>query len=231
MFPLNDTEPNRYSKFPYMTVTIIVLNVVITGWEMYIYNKDPSQLRAIFNTFGTKPSLILAQQGAGWLSAITAIFLHGDPLHLIGNMFPLWVFGRRVEDACGSWRFLAFYLTCGVCADIVSVFIHYESSIPSIGASGAIFGLMGAYMLLFPGGRIRTVITLPYVLAFPKIRAIWIVLYFLALQIIPAYLVLVHDYEFYVGYWAHLGGFFTAAFILFFLRPQAFERYINGAPM
>jgi membrane associated rhomboid family serine protease len=230
MIPLNDTEPNRYTEFPVMTVLIIVINVIITSWETYLMYTEPVRLNVIFHTFGTVPAMILSQQGVGWLSAITTTFLHGSISHLISNMFPLWVFGRRVEDACGPWRYLVFYLSCGVWANIVFTFVHHELEIPGIGASGAVFGLMGAYLLLYPRGRIRVVIPLPYYLmVFPKIRAYWIVLYFLAWQILPAYLSLMYQIDFRIAYWAHLGGFFAAILIFLFLRPEAFERYINGA--
>ena len=87
---------------------------------------------------------------------MTSIFLHGDPFHLIGNMLFLWVFGRRVEDACGPTRFLLFYLLAGTSADLITALVLPSEDIPGIGASGAIFGVMGAYLLLFPDGRIRT---------------------------------------------------------------------------
>ncbi|MCK7506383.1 MAG: rhomboid family intramembrane serine protease [Desulfobacterales bacterium] len=96
-----------------------------------------------------------------------------------------------------------------------------------IGASGAIFGLMGAYLLLYPGGRIRTLVFISFVPLWPRIRAIWVVLYFFGIQIIPAIEILMGRADYRVNYWAHLGGFFSAVFILLFVRPEAYSRYMS----
>jgi len=228
MLPLNDTEPNRYSFFPIMTVLLIVVNVVMFGVEILVAQGDGWDF---FMKYALTPTLILNVQGAGALSDITAMFLHADPIHLLGNMLPLWVFGRRVEDACGPWRFVAFYLLAGTSANIFFTVVLSHSSIPGIGASGAIFGLMGAYLVLYPGGRIRTLVFLPFVPVWPRIRAIWIVLYFLGIQIIPAIRILSGKGEYTTNHWAHLGGFFTAVFILLFLRPEAYARYFSDTPV
>ena len=221
MIPLNDTEPNRYSRIPTITIVIICVNVLVFLAQILIVD----DYDVFFRLYGSIPNLILTQQGSGALSSVTSMFLHGGLMHLIGNMSALWVFGRRVEDACGSGRFLLFYLTCGLSSDILSTIINARSLGPSIGACGAVFGLMGAYLLLFPNGRIRALVPLSFVPIFPKIRAYWIVFYYLALQIIPAINVAINQTDYQVGYWAHLGGFFGAIFIFLFLRPQAFARY------
>lgn len=224
MFPLNDTEPNRYSFFPIMTVTILVVNCLIYYIEIFIVG---SNYWPFFMKYAVTPHLILSAQGAGALSNVTAMFLHGGLFHLLGNMLALWVFGRRVEDACGPWRFLAFYLLAGTWAHILFTLVQNDSRIPGIGASGAIFGVMGAYLLLYPGGRIRTLVVVSFVPLWPRIRAIWVVLYFVGIQIIPAIQVLLRKADYSVNHWAHLGGFFSAVFILLFLRPEAFARYLS----
>jgi membrane associated rhomboid family serine protease len=224
MLPLNDTEPNRYSFFPIMTVTLIALNCYMYYVEVFIVGED---YWPFFMKYAVTPRLILTAQGAGALSSVTALFLHGSLFHLLGNMLALWVFGRRVEDACGPWRFLAFYLLAGTWAHILYVVVQSDSRIPGIGASGAIFGLMGAYLLLYPGGRIRTLIVVSFVPLVPRLRAIWVVLYFVGIQIIPAVQVLLRKADYSINHWAHLGGFFSAVFILFFIRPEAFARYLS----
>jgi membrane associated rhomboid family serine protease len=224
MFPLNDTEQNRYSFFPIMTVILIVINCFVYYLEIFVVGEN---YWPFFMRYAATPRLILSGQGAGALSNITAMFLHGSFFHLIGNMLALWVFGRRVEDACGSWRFLAFYLLAGTWAHILFILVQQDSRIPSIGASGAIFGLMGAYLLLYPGARIRTLVFISIVPLVPRVRAIWIVLYFVGIQIIPAIQVLLRKADYSVNHWAHLGGFFSAVFILLFLRPEAFARYLS----
>ena len=122
-------------------------------------------------------------------------------------------------------------MLAGTGAHILTALVMYNSPTPSVGASGAIFGVMGAYLLLYPAGRIRTLVILSFVPAWPRIRAGWVVLYFLSLQIIPAINILLSDAKYGVGYWAHLGGFFSAIFIFLFLRPEAFARYLSDVPV
>jgi membrane associated rhomboid family serine protease len=143
----------------------------------------------------------------------------------------LWVYGRRVEDACGHVRFLLFYVTCGLVADVAQIVARSDSSLPVIGASGAVFGVMGAYLILYPGGRIRTLVLLGVVPVFPRIRAIWLILYFLLLELPPAFQILLFRADYRIGHWAHLGGFFASLTVLFFLRPEAFHRYRNELPL
>jgi membrane associated rhomboid family serine protease len=224
MLPLNDTESNRYSFFPIMTVILIVINCFIFYIEVFVVRED---YWPFFMKYAATPRLILSAQGGGALSNVTAMFLHGDIFHLGGNMLALWVFGRRVEDACGPWRFLAFYLLAGTWAHVLFVLVQSDSRIPGIGASGAIFGLMGAYLLLYPGGRIRTLVFVSFVPLWPRIRAIWVVLYFVGIQIIPAIQTLLRKEDYSINHWAHLGGFFSAVLILLFIRPEAFARYLS----
>lgn len=224
MIPLNDTEPNRYSFFPIMTVLLIVVNCLIFYMEIFVFSRD---FWPFLMKYAATPALILKAEGAGALSNVTAMFLHGGLSHLLGNMLALWVFGRRVEDACGPWRFLAFYLLAGTSAHILFTIVQHDSNIPGIGASGAIFGLMGAFLLLYPGGRIRTLVFLTFVPMWPRIRAIWIVLYFVGIQIVPAIQILRSGADYSVNHWAHLGGFFSAIFILLFIRPEAYARYLS----
>ena len=224
MLPLNDTEPNRYSYFPIMTLLLIIVNCFVFFVEMFVVKED---YWSFFMKYAVTPTLVLGVQGAGALSNVTAMFIHGGWDHLLGNMLPLWVFGRRVEDACGPWRFLTFYLFAGTLANVFFTLVQYDSTIPGIGASGAIFGLMGAYLLLYPGGRIRTLVLFAPLPLWPRIRALWVVLYFFGIQIIPAIRILRHEADYSINHWAHLGGFFAAVFILLFLRPEAYARYFS----
>jgi membrane associated rhomboid family serine protease len=228
MLPLNDTEPNRYSEFPYMTVTLIVVNALILVWELTL---PADTLHGMIWTFGITPSLIWARQGAGIISAMTCMFLHGGISHLLGNMLFLWVFGRRVEDACGSVRFLFFYLLAGTTASLMTALTQPHETIPGIGASGAIFGVVGAYFVLFPSGHIRTLWFISFIPTWPKIRAFWFVLYYLLIQIPPAIDSYMNGVQYGTGYWAHLGGFFACIFIPLFLRPEAFARYLSDVPV
>jgi membrane associated rhomboid family serine protease len=230
MLPLNDTEPNRYSYFPIMTISLIIVNCFVFALEVAFLSAGNDSWPFLMK-YALTPALVLGMQGAGVLSNITALFLHGGLDHLLGNMLALWVFGRRVEDACGPWRFLSFYLLAGTLANVFFTLVQNDSTTPGIGASGAIFGLMGAYLVLYPGGRIRTLLFLSFVPAWPRIRAIWVVLYFFGIQIIPAIRILRHEADYSINHWAHLGGFFTAVFILVFLRPEAYARYLSDTPV
>ena len=225
MLPLNDTEPNRFSFLPLATISLIVINCIVFYISFFVIDIDDGW--AFLMKYGTTPRLIMSAQGGGALSSFTSMFLHGGFSHLLGNMLALWVFGKRVEDACGPWRFLAFYFFAGTCADAISTLVQQDSIIPGIGASGAIFGVMGAYLLLYPGGRIRTLVFLTFVPIWPRIRAIWVVLYFVGIQIIPAIEVALRKADYSVNYWAHLGGFISSVFVLLFLRPEAFARYLS----
>ena len=231
MIPLNDTESNRYSHFPFMTIAIIWINIMVMGLEFIVLQDGRAAFRQFIQLYGTVPALLLASQGGGALSSITTMFLHSGLFHLVGNMLALWVFGRRVEDACGPWGFLLFYLICGFVANLAYVLVSPNSPIPAIGASGAISGVMGAYLLLFPGGRIRTLVFISIIPLWPKIRAFWIVFYFLFVNILPALDVMLNKSDYSVAYWAHLGGFFACFSVFLFLRPEAFQRYFSKAPV
>jgi membrane associated rhomboid family serine protease len=226
VLPINDTEPNRYSSIPIMTLLLIAVNIVVMVCALFLWQYVP-----LYRLYGSVPHFILTEVGGGALSSITSTFIHGDIFHLVGNMLILWIFGRRVEDACGPWRFLVFYLFCGLCADLLSTLIRHQEAIPGIGASGAIAGLLGAYLILFPGGRIRTLFLFVMIPFVPRIRAFWYVLYWLAYQFIPVYQILVYDLDYSVNYWAHLGGFFSSLFVIFYLRPEAFARFLSNEPV
>jgi membrane associated rhomboid family serine protease len=226
--PLNDTETNRYSGPPIMTLTLIAVNILVMVAKPFLWQVFS---RDLYRLFGSVPQFIFQEQGGGALASITSVFIHGDIFHLGGNLLFLWVFGRRVEDACGSWRFLSFYLLCGMCADLLSTIVRYDEYIPGIGASGAISGVLGAYLILFPGGRIRTFLLFGFVPTFPKIRAFWFLVYWLIIQLIPAIEVLAQKLSYSINYWAHLGGFFAGLLVLFFLRTEAFSRFLSNEPV
>jgi membrane associated rhomboid family serine protease len=224
MFPIHDTQSNRYGSLPLMTISLIAVNTAILVWEMSL---PQDSIEGMFRLFGFTPADIWAHEGAGIVSSITSMFLHGGILHLLGNMLFLWVFGRRVEDACGAGRFLLYYLFAGVSADLLTALVQPNEVIPGVGASGAIFGVMGAYLVLFPEGRIRTLWFITIIPTWPRIRAFWFVLYYLAIQIPPAVDSYLNGVQYNVGYWTHIGGFSACIFILLFLRPEAFARYMS----
>ena len=147
MIPLRDVIPSRTT--PYITVTIIVLNALAWLYELML----PHELLTDFLTvYGVVPADLT------WPTLITSMFLHGSWSHVIGNMWYLWIFGDNVEDRVGHGRFIIFYLLCGIAAGLGQVAMDPNSTLPTIGASGAIAGVMGAYFVLYPQSRVHTLI-------------------------------------------------------------------------
>lgn len=222
--PVSDQEPNRYSGLSTVTLVLIGLNILVYVYEEALWVNDRFDFIFLIYFFGVVPKWIWAQQGLGALSAITVAFLHGDIFHLLGNMLFLWAFGRRVEDACGRWRFLCFYLLCSVTATLAHVIINGQNDRPGIGASGAVSGIMAAYLLLYPWGRINTIF-FPIPIRF-HVRAFWLLVYFLIISnVVPAFQALFNEADFQVAYWAHLGGLIGGTAVFLFLRPEALYRY------
>ena len=149
MIPLRDVIPSRTT--PYITVTIIVLNVLAWFFELAL----PADVRTVFlQVYGVVPADFHAT------TLITSMFLHGGWMHVLGNMWYLWIFGDNVEDRLGHGRFIVFYLLCGIIAALGQIAIDPASTLPTIGASGAIAGVMGAYFVLYPRSRVLTLIPL-----------------------------------------------------------------------
>jgi membrane associated rhomboid family serine protease len=149
MIPLRDVIPSRTT--PYITVTIIILNVLAWLFELAL----PADVRTLFlQVYGVVPADFHAT------TLITSMFLHGGWMHVLGNMWYLWIFGDNVEDRFGHGRFIVFYLLCGIIAALGQIAIDPGSTLPTIGASGAIAGVMGAYFVLYPRSRVLTLIPL-----------------------------------------------------------------------
>ena len=237
MFPLRDTEPSRFG-YPFMTLAIVVANfmIMLIAWNITgLFRYEAEVLAAnqekFLHLYGVVPDLLLGRQAGGALSLLTSIFLHYSPIHLAFNMWALWVFGRRVEDLCGPLRFLFFYLSAGICGGLMQALVDYPSTTPSIGASGAIMGVMGAYLVLLPNARIRTLVVLKGIPVWPKIQARWVLLYFFMLDLFAGLVVAAGDSGYEVGYWAHIGGFLSCLLVLLYLRPRTFARFWSWQPL
>lgn len=224
MIPLTDLQPNRYTSLPIMTIGLVMVNII--AFILTLTNDLETYLETIY-LFGSVPTFIISQQAGGALATITSFFLHGGILHLASNMLALWAFAQRVEDACGPWRFLAFYLTCGVVADIISTMSRSTEAIPGIGASGAVYGVMAAYLILYPAGKLNILIFWGFGFARIPFRAYWVILFFFLKEIPNALDVLLINAPSSIAHWAHLGGFFAGTLIFLFLRPDAFHRFRN----
>ncbi len=217
IIPLGDGK--RKFGFPFMTATLIVANLLVFIYESVLFFSPlgGEGLYNLFLNFGSVPYDITHQQGLGFLSTFTSMFLHGGPFHLLGNMLFLWVFGRKVEDLTGPFSFLLFYLLCGIGADAASTFSRPESIIPSIGASGAISGIMAAYIVFYPGQRVRTLILLGPIPLFPRIPAVIILGFWFLMQSIYIQL----NVSSGVNYWAHFGGAIAGVTIIYlFIRKE-----------
>ena len=208
MFPFRDHNPS--GRTPFVTYALIALNVIVFISYMGLFSDDRA-LSAFFFDWALIPAHVSHGQGYGGL--ITSMFLHGGFMHIIGNMLFLWIFGDNLEDEMGHIGFLAFYLACGVLAGLTHVFFAPMSTVPTVGASGAIAGVMGGYMLLFPKAKV-------------DILLIFVV--FFKVFTLPAYLMLAiwFGLQFFggitadpetggVAYWAHAGGFIAGIALTF----------------
>ncbi len=149
-----------------------------------------------------------------WLTIFTAMFLHANFLHLAGNMLFLWIFGNNVEDAMGRLRYLIFYLVCGLVAALAQISVDPYSLIPTLGASGAIAGVLGAYIVLYPGARVLTMFWIIILPIFREISAFWVIGIWIALQIIEGVSGLGGMANGGVAYFAHIGGFFSGLIMI-----------------
>lgn len=217
MVPLRDENPTTIT--PYVTYGLIVVNILIFLYELTL---TPRQLEGFFHLAAIVPrelsasfaGVSIGQPVPEWLTLITSQFLHGGFLHLAGNMLFLWIFGNNVEDQLGHVKFLIFYLACGVLAGLSQWFFSQGSPIPSLGASGAIAGVLGAYILRFPNARILTLFGyfVGYVPAY-FFLGWWFIqqaLYGVASLNAPANIGMQGGG---IAYWAHAGGFVFGAIL------------------
>lgn len=215
MIPLRDSTHSEH--FPLITVILIALNTLIFYYEASLSEQSMNQLVYIF---GLVPAYYDNYQGAwlGYLPFISSTFLHGSWMHLLGNMWILWLFGDNVEDKMGKVRFLAFYLLCGLIASVTHYLLNITSEIPVVGASGAVAGVMGAYFLMFKRAKVLTYIPPIFILSLPA----WIYLGFWAITQLygGAAGLLTSGVEQQIAFWAHIGGFAGGMVIYrIFLRP------------
>ena len=223
MIPLRDDAP-RWS-FPGVTLTLILINCAIFFYESALLARSAYLGELFIQTYGAIPARVLAAVNGdyplieGVAPLFTSIFLHGGWLHLIGNMWFLWVFGDNVEDELGHFPYLVFYIACGVIASLAHIFSGPSSTVPTVGASGAIAGVMGAYLIRFPMARVVTLI--PFFLFFTtvEIPAFVMLLYWLAIQLLSGTMTLGEASTGGVAWWAHVGGFAAGA-LLIWSRPR-----------
>jgi membrane associated rhomboid family serine protease len=243
MFPYHDENETR--RTTYVTYAIIALNVLVwlvvqgagtvysLAWSVCEYGLIPGELTGRLppgTPFPLGDGLVcLTDPGRQVLNVLTSMFLHGSWLHLLGNMWFLWIFGNNIEDSMGHGRFVVFYLACGMAAALLQVAVNPASRIPMVGASGAISGVMGAYLVLYPRVRVWAIVPIgifPVSIALPA----WtMLLYWAAIQLLGGLFGMMGEERGGVAFWAHLGGFLAGVVLIkLFARPADVRAHRKG---
>lgn len=235
MFPLRDDQPR--TTIAYVTYSIIALNLAVFAYEIWISIQSPQAWYAFLTHYAEVPQHFqLAFQGSSqytiggaFLTILTSMFMHGGWLHVLGNMWFLWIFGDNVEDHFGHASYALFYLFCGFVASMAQLFANPMSDIPTMGASGAIAGIMGAYLLRYPQARIQVFwVWVGYRVFW--MPAIGMLFYWLALQVIGQVLRDTTRPGMHLGgvaYWAHLAGFVTGLAMIKLIPGRS--EYVYGS--
>jgi membrane associated rhomboid family serine protease len=212
MIPLRDVIPSRTT--PYITVTIIIINALAWFFELAL---PRDVLPAFLQVYGVVPANFSAA------TLITSMFLHGSWSHVLGNMWYLWIFGDNVEDRLGHGRFVLFYLLCGIAAAFGQIAMDPQSTLPTIGASGAIAGVMGAYFVLYPHSRVLTLIPLLIIWEIIELPAIMLLGFWFLMQLFSAGTVAITANTHGgggVAFMAHVAGFLTGVVAVFAFRKR-----------
>lgn len=248
MIPLKDDAPRMTT--PYVTWLLLIINIAIFLYEwMMQLSYGPGALNVFVRIFGLMPAKVAILIGGGHVPArlvpqvgsylvtpeaallpfLTSMFLHASWLHVIANMWALWIFGDNVEDHVGHFMYLLMYLFCGIAAGVAHTALNFGSTVPSVGASGAIAGIMGAYLVLYPSARVLTLV--PFFFVFFVWLPAWIVLgYWFIVQFLSGAatsIAATNPRGGGVAFWAHVGGFVTGV-LLIRLFPSRPRRYRYG---
>jgi len=213
VIPIADDNPRGY--IPFINYLLIVINIAV-----YFYQPgNPQAAMDFFNRFGLIPARIIGQPEniTNYLSFFSSMFVHGDFMHLAGNMLYLWIFGDNIEYLLGHSRYFIFYLVVGAGAAIAQILVNPESTVPMVGASGAISGILGAYLIKFPRNRISILFFLLIIIRIIKIPAMFVLSFWFIFQVYNGYFL---AGEVGVAWFAHIGGFIAG-----FLLIKLFEHY------
>ncbi|RYD81878.1 MAG: rhomboid family intramembrane serine protease [Sphingobacteriales bacterium] len=213
MIPLGDDRLHNVAK-PIVAILLIIINVLLFLYELQL----GEGLEAFIYQYGATPAYI--RNGENALSLLTSMFLHGGWMHLIGNMLFLWVFGDNIEAVLGHFGFFIFYILGGLAASFAHVYFNIASEVPSLGASGAISACLGAYIVMFPHSRVRTLIPLGFFFTTVRVSA-WIFLgVWMAIQVFSS-MMEGNAEGGGVAWWAHIGGFVFGVFAGLLFRQKA----------
>jgi len=220
LIPVN-TGRREYTGFPMATLVIVIINVLVYALETLVFfTRGPEAWYDMLTVWGFVPAAVVAGEGLRGLSAFTSMFLHGDPAHILFNMLYLAMFGPQIEDLTGSWRFFLFFTLAGLGGSLLTLLLDSQSALPHVGASGAIAGVLGSFLFLHPGQRVRTLILpLPFL---PQLPA-WVLLVWWVLEqaVVGQFILRSGVNETGIGVWAHIGGFVVGlAVVYLFLRKD-----------
>ena len=221
MIPLRDRNPSGI--FPVVTLTIILINVFVFLYEVHL---GPA-VGAFLKRYALIPAEVTGSLRYGTVTFsdtvepfLTSMFLHGGWLHLILNMWFLWIFGDNIEDTLGGFRYILFYILCGLGAALTHFLIQPGSTLPVLGASGAIAGVLGAYAVLFPGARVVTLVPIFFFLQIIELPALVVLGLWFVLQILSGFLEAASPMRAGTAWWAHIGGFLAGIVLIFVMRPR-----------
>ncbi|HSH13581.1 MAG TPA: rhomboid family intramembrane serine protease [Desulfurivibrionaceae bacterium] len=226
MFPLRDDIPSRC--YPVVNLGLILFCIVGFAYELWL----GSALDGFIQTHGFVPARFAEQWAAGGLaeglaSVFTSMFLHGGLLHLFSNLWTLWIFGDNVEDSMGHSRYLLFYLLCGAISVFAQAAAAPEATLPMVGASGAISGVLGAYFVLYPRARVLTLVPVLIFFYLVEVPAYLFLGLWILMQVLRGYVeVLPANGELRggVAWWAHVGGFFSGMVLIWLFAENSFLR-------
>ena len=223
MFPLYDTLRTR--SIPLVNWALIALNGLVFFNEL---GYSESGLNQFINTWGLVPSRLTPDLGnlGAWLTVFTAMFIHGGWLHILSNMWVLFIFGDNVENRMGGINYLVFYLLSGVAAALLQAFLVPNSAVPMVGASGAIAGVLGAYMLLFPQARVVSLVPIFFIFTTVELPAVIFLLFWFVIQLFSGVMALGGAAGSGIAWWAHIGGFlFGIAAVFFFTQRRTYRTW------
>lgn len=220
MFPLYDTVRSR--KFPFINLTLILANVLAFLYELQL---DPATLKEFIFTWGLIPAHFLSDPATAWTTFFSSMFLHGGWFHIINNMWVLFIFGDNVEARMGKIRYLIFYLLSGVAAGLLQSFLLPSSEVPMIGASGAVAGVLGAYLILFPRSRIASLVPILFIFTIIEIPAMLFLIFWFVSQLYSGLFAVQGGGGSGIAWWAHIGGFLFGVIMVSFFAVKKRTAY------
>lgn len=218
ILPLYDENPTR--TFPIMTILLIIANVFVFLLESSL---PSAELESFIRAFAFIPSEFV--KNAQLSSIFTAMFMHGGFIHIAGNMLYLWIFGNNIEDALGHFKFLLFYLTCGLVATLAQFVVDPASTVPTLGASGAIAGVLGGYLLLYPSAQIVSLVPLLFFVTLYRLPAIIVIGLWFVIQFANGYFSLqASSAAAGIAWFAHIGGFISGILLIMMISKKRIRK-------